>query len=405
MFGRSPTLCFGLMAAAREGRRRLLSSASAPCPELCARLQAASHDDGTLRDILADGAPALLLAGSAADWVSCLEQSTDGFKQKSKAATLANVIISSVDSATATELLAWMEGDSSKVYPDIVSYCCAADAAFTGGDSKAGHVIMDRFAEAGSAAGGAGARAKLPRQRNNRGASFAKRSNKALTVLHEDRHVLAVVKPSGMETYRNSQTPKKEFTLTEAALAHCKLSSVGPNPGVVHRLDKGTSGCVVLAKTNRAHAALVASYFRREPRKQYLALCEGIPAAAEGHIADELERGKLAISTWSDASDELDAAFQAGLKEAGHSLIRVSTATGRKHQVRRHLSGISLPIVWDQVYGASTSTGVKKKKASGRLFLHASTLSIPHPVTSELLAFRADLPEWWAASYPDLSGR
>ena len=61
MFGRSPTLCFGLMAAAREGRRRLLSSASAPCPELCARLQAASHDDGTLRDILADGAPALLL--------------------------------------------------------------------------------------------------------------------------------------------------------------------------------------------------------------------------------------------------------------------------------------------------------------------------------------------------------
>ena len=227
-----------------------------------------------------------------------------------------------------------------------------------------------------------------------------------LTVLYEDAHLIVVDKPPGMAVH---PAPGSETgTLVNALLAHCgaSLSGIGgvARPGIVHRIDKETSGVMVAAKSDAAHQGLSALFAAHDIDRLYIALTRGAPAPARGTIQTQIgrssgDRKKMAVlrSGGREAITHYEVQRAFGPAERP-SAARVACRleTGRTHQIRVHLASKGAPCLGDPVYGSGTPTpAVRAAIAEAglkRQALHAAVLGFVHPVTGELLKFESPLP-------------
>lgn len=216
-----------------------------------------------------------------------------------------------------------------------------------------------------------------------------------LEILFEDEHLLAVNKAAGMVVHPGAGTG--EDTLVHALLAHCRgqLSGVGgvERPGIVHRLDRGTSGVILVAKNDLAHRGLAAAFARRDVVKEYLALVAGVPKEGSGRIEKAIARHPTqrhrmkAVATGGRASRTDWTVLETWAPHG--ALVRCRIYTGRTHQIRVHLSSIGHPLLGDVVYGFRERS---VPLALPRVMLHAEHLVIAHPVTGAALDLRAQLP-------------
>src|SRR5690242_8601299 len=221
-----------------------------------------------------------------------------------------------------------------------------------------------------------------------------------LKIVFEDEHLLVVDKPAGLVVH--PAAGNLDGTLVNALLHHCagKLSGIGgvARPGIVHRIDKDTSGLLVVAKTDVAHEGLARQFAAHSIDRRYLAIVSGVPKAKEGVVDAPLarstanrkkiavvhgSRGKRAVTHWRRLQVLRDAA-----------LVECRLETGRTHQVRVHMASIGHPLVGDQVYGRSAKTHGKLMKNLGfhRQALHAAELGFTHPVSKHRLSFSSAMP-------------
>lgn len=214
-----------------------------------------------------------------------------------------------------------------------------------------------------------------------------------LRVLYEDTHLLVVDKPAGLVTHPAPGHPTG--TLVNALLAHTPELEEGENPqrpGIVHRLDKDTSGLLVIAKDAQTHTALADQMRERAMVKRYLALVEGRMDPPTGVIEAPIgrdPRNRLRMALVSEARGGRDARtrFHTLRYVPGRSLLEVQLETGRTHQIRVHLAALHHPVVGDLTYGRPQSP------MPPRQFLHAAHLEFLHPVTQRWLTFDAPLPD------------
>ncbi len=224
-----------------------------------------------------------------------------------------------------------------------------------------------------------------------------------LRVVFEDAHLLVIDKPAGLVVHPGAG--QESGTLVNALL-HCvkDLSGIGGvlRPGIVHRLDKGTSGLLVVAKHDAAHRALTAQFRARSVEKRYLALVLGVPARSQGEIAaaigrDPLHRKKM--SARAPRGREARSTYRILERLDGAALLEVQIHTGRTHQIRVHLASIGHPVAGDAAYGG-TRTPPSRRTASRealrdlkRPALHAAHLAFDHPVSGERVRFDSSWPE------------
>jgi len=212
----------------------------------------------------------------------------------------------------------------------------------------------------------------------------------ALDVVYEDDHLLVVDKPAGLVTH---PAPRHRGPTLAGALRD--RAAGGPDPeraGIVHRLDRDTSGLLVVAKTDEAHAALQAQLRRREVRRGYLALVVGHPDALSGTIDAPLGRDRARRATVSTRSDRPRAAvthFEVLERLPRTALLRVRLETGRTHQIRAHLAAIGHPVCGDPAYGGRDCG---RRLALARQFLHAETLMFRHPTSGECMRCESKPP-------------
>ncbi len=223
-------------------------------------------------------------------------------------------------------------------------------------------------------------------------------STKPVTIIFENDEYVVVNKPAGIathpdETYRHD-------TLVQRVLRHCRLSSIGlPNrPGVVHRIDKDTSGLLIFAKTNAAHLYFTGLFASRKIEKNYITLVHGTSLPDSGTIDSPIERDpknrkKMSVSARKNAKHAVSH-FQILQRFAHTSLLNVHIETGRTHQIRVHLSAIGSPIVGDPVYGNVKLDTILEKKYGKipRLFLHAQSLKFIPPHKKKEQEFHAEIP-------------
>ena len=238
-----------------------------------------------------------------------------------------------------------------------------------------------------------------------------------LEILHEDAALIVVNKPAGMVVHPAAGSP--DGTLVNALLHHCgdSLSGIGGErrPGIVHRLDKDTSGVIVAAKSDRAHQALAAQFEARSVTRQYLAVTYGIPEASDPRL-----RGVSGVSWQGDRltirtglarhrSDRQRQAVTEGGRHAvthvrilerfqGAALVSCRLETGRTHQIRVHLAHVGHGLIGDPVYGGrrrlpQTAPGAAVAAAFARQALHAETLGFDHPETGQRLEFSVLPPD------------
>src|SRR6476659_4959907 len=221
-----------------------------------------------------------------------------------------------------------------------------------------------------------------------------------LTIVFEDEHLLVLDKPAGLVVH--PAAGNFDGTLVNALLHHCgaSLSGIGggARPGLVHRIDKDTSGLLVVAKTDVAHEGLAKQFAAHSSDRRYLAIVSGVPTASHGIVDAPLARssanrkkiaiveggrGKRAVTHWKRLQLLNDAA-----------LVECRLETGRTHQVRVHMASIGHPLIGDPVYGRSGKTHGKILKALGfhRQALHAAELGFTHPVTKSRLSFSSPMP-------------
>ena len=208
-----------------------------------------------------------------------------------------------------------------------------------------------------------------------------------LKVVYEDADIIVIDKPAGLVVHPGAGQPDR--TLMNALLAHAPSLAGVPRAGIVHRLDKDTSGLLVVAKTVSAQASLVKQLAERSVRRVYLALVQGDPPAS-GIIdapvgRDARVRTRMAVS---HRGKEARTGFRV-LERFGHAaLAECRLETGRTHQIRVHFQHILHPLVGDSVYRRGTRHGI----AFGRQALHAAELSLVHPRTGERMTWQAPLP-------------
>jgi 23S rRNA pseudouridine1911/1915/1917 synthase len=221
-----------------------------------------------------------------------------------------------------------------------------------------------------------------------------------LRVVFEDEHLLVVDKPAGLVVHPAAGNP--DGTLVNALLHHCdgSLSGIGgvARPGIVHRIDKDTSGLLVVAKTDVAHEGLAKQFAAHSIDRRYLAIVTGVPKAAEGTVDAPLARsstnrkkisiveegrGKRAVTHWRRLQILRDAA-----------LVECRLETGRTHQVRVHMASLGHPLLGDPTYGRSGKAhrDLLKELDFHRQALHATELGFTHPVTKNRLSFASGMP-------------
>lgn len=221
-----------------------------------------------------------------------------------------------------------------------------------------------------------------------------------LDIVYEDDYIIILNKPRNMVVH--PAVGNEEHTLVNALLNHCKLSMVNTErPGIVHRLDKDTTGLIICAKDDETHLQLVEMFSNRAIKKKYLAICNGSFSKEHGFIdkpigRDEKDRKKMSVKSKSgkDALTEYSI-LSSNLK---YSLVRVTLHTGRTHQIRVHFSSLNHPIVGDETYGNKN----EKIKANGQM-LHAYNLEFLHPITNENMNFTV-LPDEYFFSILNKTG-
>ncbi|MGA2276091.1 MAG: RluA family pseudouridine synthase [Terracidiphilus sp.] len=244
-----------------------------------------------------------------------------------------------------------------------------------------------------------------------------------LDVIYEDADLAVINKPAGMMVHAGSgqnEDARSRGTLVNALLHRFKaLSATGGDlrPGIVHRLDKDTSGLIVVAKNDRAHAALAELFSSRQIKKTYIALVQGAVERPKGTInasvgRDPLRRTRMTTKPLSDARSAVshyEVVKRLANRFGRFTLVRVRIETGRTHQIRVHMASIGHPVVGDTLYGGSgqltdqVAAQAAQSKAArrnaqperlrlGRNFLHAARLEFPHPKTGKLLQLEAPLP-------------
>ncbi len=219
-------------------------------------------------------------------------------------------------------------------------------------------------------------------------------------VLYEDNHLLVLNKPGGV-LVQGDRTGDE--TLLQGVKQYIKEKYQKPGNvflGLVHRLDRVTSGVVVLARTSKAAARLSDAFRERKVRKSYLAVVHGIPREKEGLLEDPLSWDEKKRRAFVHRSGKPARLHYRVLKSAGDkSLLLVVPETGRKHQIRAQLARAGHPIVGDLKYGS------KERIADGRaILLHAWRLDLPHPTRREEMTFEAPLPPYWPRKFLDKKG-
>ena len=218
-----------------------------------------------------------------------------------------------------------------------------------------------------------------------------------LSILYEDDEIIVVDKPSGLVVHPASGN--LDGTLVNALLHHCagKLSGLAgeDRPGIVHRLDKDTSGCLVAAKSDAAYHSLVGQFSERETGKEYVAVTDGIPAAASGTITNRIgrhpvNRKKMAVVTAPAGKEAVTDFTIIRSNEANKwASLRCVIHTGRTHQIRVHLKeSLRCPILGDPIYSQIS----KQKTKVPRLMLHARSLTFRHPLSGTEITCEAPLP-------------
>ncbi|HKD17625.1 MAG TPA: RluA family pseudouridine synthase, partial [Thermoanaerobaculia bacterium] len=242
-----------------------------------------------------------------------------------------------------------------------------------------------------------------------------------LAILYEDEHLLAIDKPPGLVVH--PAPGHASGTLVNALLHHVRdLKGVGGElrPGIVHRLDRDTSGVLLVAKTDRAHQLLSRQMRQRTLRKEYLALSAGVPRVRKGEVAlaigrDPRDRKKM--KAFRATGDDVPAGARTAKTiyeierewfELGLTLLRCRLVTGRTHQIRVHLAASGLPIVGDPAYGRPSYSRVRdaalrrELSAFPRQALHAERIAFRHPATQELVEIVAPLPADLASLIADV---
>jgi 23S rRNA pseudouridine1911/1915/1917 synthase len=224
----------------------------------------------------------------------------------------------------------------------------------------------------------------------------------ALAVVFEDDHLIVVDKPAGLVVH--PAAGNLDGTLVNALLHHCagRLSGINGTlrPGIVHRIDKDTSGLLVVAKSDAAHEGLAKQFADHSVERTYLAVTGGRPKPAAGRIEGRIGRSdanrkKMAVLAQSATRGKHAVTHYRTLHALAHAaLVECRLETGRTHQVRVHLASIGHPLLGDPVYGR-TPAPLRQTLAElefRRQALHAASLGFVHPVTGKRLAFAADLP-------------
>jgi 23S rRNA pseudouridine1911/1915/1917 synthase len=221
-----------------------------------------------------------------------------------------------------------------------------------------------------------------------------------LRILYEDDDIVVVDKPAGMVVHPAAGHGRG--TLVNALLHHVDgLSGIGgeKRPGIVHRLDRGTTGVMVVAKHDRAHRELARQFHDREVGKEYVALVWG--AMRAGQVLDAAigrdPRQRRRMSTRSRRAKPATTKIIAVEPYSGVSLVRVTIGTGRTHQIRVHLSDAGHPVVGDAVYGGARKRLPASLSKLDRPFLHAARLTLTHPTTGKRMTFESPLPADLAA--------
>ncbi len=211
-----------------------------------------------------------------------------------------------------------------------------------------------------------------------------------LTIIYQDGDIIVLDKPAGLTVH--PAPGHTSGTLVNALLAACPdLRGIAGTlrPGIVHRLDKDTSGLMVVAKNDRAQRALQRQLKEREVRKTYLALVKGVPAPREGTIEAPIGRHPKNRKKMAVVADGREATTRYRVREeiesGKYSLLEVEPVTGRTHQIRVHLAAIGHPVVGDATYG-------RRSDAIGRQFLHAHKLAFAMPLGGRTVEFQSPLP-------------
>ena len=212
-----------------------------------------------------------------------------------------------------------------------------------------------------------------------------------LSIVYEDEHLLVVNKPQGMVTH--PAPGNYTGTLVNALLAHCKdLSGIGgvSKPGIVHRLDKGTSGLLLVAKTDDAHKKLAKQFKDKTTKRVYLALVDGNVELDNGIVELPIgrstrDRKKMAVKFDDESSREAITHYKVIKRFGDFTLLECRLGTGRTHQIRVHLSYIGHPILGDEKYGTKGNFKMP--------MLHAATIGFIHPATKKFMEFSSKPPK------------
>ncbi len=224
-----------------------------------------------------------------------------------------------------------------------------------------------------------------------------------LEIVFEDEHLVVVNKPAGMVVHPAAGNP--DGTLVNALLFHCagRLSSINgvARPGIVHRIDKDTSGLLVVAKNDAAHEGLARQFAEHSIDRRYLAVCAGQPNPAQGTVSGRIgrsdrDRKKMAVLPDRSTRGKHAITHYSTVRRLAHAaILECKLETGRTHQVRVHCASIGHPLLGDPAYGRTPKAlrPLLDELAFRRQALHAASLGFIHPINGESLDFQAELPD------------
>lgn len=276
---------------------------------------------------------------------------------------------------------------------------------------RAGHLTVDGVAQPkpGHLLRGGEEIAWNPPQR---GESRVEPESGELRILHSDEDLVVLDKPAGLTVHPGAG--QSTGTLVHRLLAsYPEMAGVGGpgRPGIVHRLDKGTSGVIVVARTAAAYRALTAAFASRNVGKRYLAIVHGVPKAPQGTIEAPIGRHPVERKRMTVRADGRPATtrYRTLASAAGLALVELELLTGRTHQIRVHLKHLRHPIVGDATYGEARHRELSAAARHGvrafpRPALHAWRLAIPHPASGQTLRFEAPLAEDMRALWLEIAG-